>query len=189
MLGTELVNDTSGRVRRLNVIGVRVLSEISGGTSANPAQAAEQAISESATEFVEDLQARDPGFAAITTVAATVAEAPPVSAAPSSSAAPTTSAAPSSSPKPSQAPPQIPSAELSRAPTKEPTKAPSNHPTEAPSKAPAEADSPTSTEEDCQLLIPILDWIPFVSDAVNSGLCFFLGPDGVVSDMANMFGI
>ena len=81
-----------------------------------------------------------------------------------------------------EAPSSIPSSQPTVMPSAEPTVVPSAEPTMVPSVDPSgePSYSPTGSpsKPPCQLLPPILDWIPFASDFVNDGLCLIFGEDG-----------
>ena len=50
-----------------------------------------------------------------------------------------------------------------------------------PSKQPMTAADPP-----CELLPPVLDWIPVLSDAINGGLCFVFGDGGILDSFVGM---
>lgn len=56
-------------------------------------------------------------------------------------------------------------------------------PSVAPSFEPSEVPSPAPSKTPCQLLIPLFDWIPVVSDVVNDVLCAIFGDDGFLDSI------
>ena len=70
-------------------------------------------------------------------------------------------------------------------PVEEVTFSPSRDPSEQPSIAPIDVPKPDDVDQStsCNLVIPIFDWIPIVSEALNTFLCFLFGPDSFLRNL------